>query len=229
MPVRENAMLFGMLVHETIEDIHRAALRNEPHIITNSNIESWLKANYSSLSKSTHSYLSARQIAIALKHVTGYAEHQRGKWDAIQQAEFDVSLVKPEYIIKGKIDLIRGSGDSVEIIDFKSTRKPDIYSADSKKQLEIYRRQLHIYAHLVEQRTGQKVSRMKLYYTGEFDSVPVISFKYSPTAIRGTVEAFDDTVRKIIRKEFHPNTSDAKICANCDFRHYCKIQSTERK
>lgn len=29
MPVRQNAMMFGTLVHETIEDIHRAAIRGE--------------------------------------------------------------------------------------------------------------------------------------------------------------------------------------------------------
>lgn len=29
MPIRQGAMLFGTLVHETIEDVHRAALRHE--------------------------------------------------------------------------------------------------------------------------------------------------------------------------------------------------------
>ena len=33
-------LIFGMLVHETIEDIHRAALRNESHSINADNIES---------------------------------------------------------------------------------------------------------------------------------------------------------------------------------------------
>lgn len=34
MPIRQGAMLFGTLVHETIEDVHRAALRNETEKIT---------------------------------------------------------------------------------------------------------------------------------------------------------------------------------------------------
>ena len=74
-------------------------------------------------------------------------------------------LVKPDYIIEGKVDLIRGEGDTVEIVDFKSQRKPDMVK--DREQLEQYRRQLHIYAHLVEERTGQKVSKMHIYYTGE--------------------------------------------------------------
>lgn len=224
MPVRESAMLFGTLVHETIEDIHKAAIRNEAHTITDSSIESWFEANYASLSKAYHSYLSETQLQTALKHVMGYVEHQHGDWSAIKQAEVDVSIVKPDYIIEGKIDLIKGAGDTVEIIDFKSTKKPDVNDPAARKRLELYRRQLHIYAHLVEERTKQKVSRMNLYYTGETDSVPTISYPYSPTAIAGTIAAFDDTVKRIIKKDFHKGAEDAKTCSNCDFRHYCKIR-----
>ena len=222
MPVRENAMLFGTLVHETIEDVHRAALRDEPNTITDGNIASWFEANYASLSKSTHSYLNDAQLQAALKHVMRYVERQHGDWSIIKQAEVDVSLVKPEYIIEGKIDLIRGTGDTVEIVDFKSTQKPDVNDPTARERLELYRRQLHIYAHLVEERTGQKVSKMNLYYTGENSSVPTISFPYSPTAIQGTLAAFDDTVRRIMRKDFHKGAADGKTCKNCDFRYYCK-------
>lgn len=42
----------------------------------------------------------------------------------IKQAEVDVSLVQPEYIIEGKIDLIKGADGTVELVDFKSERKP---------------------------------------------------------------------------------------------------------
>lgn len=69
----------------------------------------------------------------------------------------DVSLVEPDYIIEGKIDLIKGEGDTVEIVDFKSERKPDMEKM--RARLEQYRRQLHIYAHLVEERTGKKSAR----------------------------------------------------------------------
>ena len=163
MPVRANAMLFGTLVHETIEDIHRAALRHEENDITPDNISSWFASNYDSLSKTEHSYLAKPQKEAALKQVLRYAERQQGDWSAIQQAEVDISLVEPEYIIEGKIDLIRGEGDTVEIVDFKSERKPDMEKM--RERLEHYRRQLHIYAYLVEERTGKKVSKMNLYYT----------------------------------------------------------------
>ena len=220
MPVRANAMLFGTLVHETIEDIHRAALRHEESDITTENISSWFTSNYDSLSKTEHSYLAEPQKEAALKQVLRYAERQHGDWSAIQQAEVDVSLVKPEYIIDGKIDLIKGEGDTVEIVDFKSERKPDMEKM--RERLEHYRRQLHIYAHLVEERTGKKVSKMNLYYTGEENGVPTITFPYAKSEIEGTMAAFDDTVHKIMKKDFRKCSDDTKICKNCDFRYFCK-------
>lgn len=220
MPVRASAMLFGTLVHETIEDIHRAALRHEESDITPENISNWFASNYDSLSKTEHSYLAEPQKEAALKQVLRYAERQHGDWSMIQQAEVDVSLVEPEYIIEGKIDLIRGEGNTVEIVDFKSERKPDLEKM--RNRLEQYRRQLHIYAHLVEERTGKKVSKMNLYYTGEENGVPTITFPYSKSSIEGTMAAFDDTVHKIMKKDFRKCSDDVKICRDCDFRYYCK-------
>lgn len=118
-----------------------------------------------------------------------------------------------------KIDLIRGEGDTVEIVDFKAERKPDM--AKMRARLEQYRRQLHIYAHLVEERTGQNVSRMHLYYTGESEGVPTITYPYTKSAVEGTMAVFDDTVRKIMKKDFHRCADASKACAECDFRFYC--------
>ncbi len=71
-------------------------------------------------------------------------------WSYIQDGEVDVSLVKPEYILKGTVDLIRGDGDTVEIVDFKSEKKPDV--EEQRESMERYKRQLEVYAHLVEQK-----------------------------------------------------------------------------
>lgn len=220
MPVRQNAMMFGTLVHETIEDVHRAAIRGEVDQITNDNIASWFESNYNSLVKSEHTYLAEPQRNAALNQVKRYAERMDGKWETVQQAEVDVSLVKEDYIIDGKIDLVKGVDGTVEIVDFKSERKPDMVKM--RDRLERYRRQLQIYAYLIEQRTGQKVSKMHLYYTAEENGNPMITYPYTRTAIDGTVAAFDDTVHKILKKDFNHRCDDAKTCRNCDFRYYCQ-------
>lgn len=218
-PVRVSALLFGMLVHQTIEDIHKAALRHEESMITDDNITRWFDANYTSLSKSERSYLAEPQRKAALNQVLRYAERQSACWDTIREAEVDISLVKPDYIIEGKIDLIKGEGDTVELVDFKSEKKPDMFK--DRERIDRYQRQLQVYAHLVEERTGHKVSKMHLYYTGEDTGVPTISFPYQKAAVEATIQEFDDTVHKIMRKEFSQTAQSPKTCAECDFRFYC--------
>ncbi|MDI9387093.1 MAG: ATP-dependent DNA helicase [Spirochaetota bacterium] len=218
-PVRVSAMLFGILVHQTIEDIHKAAIRKEENLITTENITNWFESNYSSLIKSERTYLAEPQKNAALKQVLRYVERRAIAWEHIQEAEVSVSLVKPDYIIDGKIDLIKGENNSIEIVDFKSEKKPDIFK--DAERLEYYRRQLQLYAYLVEKRTNQKVSKMHLYYTGEEDGVPMISYPYQKTAIDATVAAFDDTVQKILKKEYTYRASSEKTCRECDFRFYC--------
>lgn len=62
---------------------------------------------------------------------------------------------------------------------------------------------------------------MHLYYTGEEQGVPTITYQYTKKAIEGTIMAFDETVRKIMDKNYKKCTNDTKICKECDFRHYC--------
>jgi len=219
LPVRGSAQVFGTLVHETIEDIHKAAIRNEEYLITRDNIENWFESNYTSLVKSQHSYLAKPQLDAALNQVLRYVDRQNGNWNLIKQAEVDVSLVQPDYIIKGTIDLVKGEGDTVELIDFKSEHKPDLEKM--RARIEQYRRQLHIYAYLIEHRTGQKVSKMHLYYTGEEDGNPMVTFPYTKNAIEGTVATFDDTVHRIMKKDFRRGCDNPATCRDCDFRHYC--------
>ncbi|VDN26959.1 unnamed protein product [Cylicostephanus goldi] len=66
-----------------------------------------------------------------------YVDRQHGNWSQIKQAEVDVSMVQPDYIIEGTVDLVK---------DLEKDRE----------RIEHYRRQLHIYAYLIEHRTGQK-------------------------------------------------------------------------
>ncbi len=238
---RIGATLFGTLVHETIEDIHRAAMRHEEDTITPENIRQWLDTNYSTLSKSEHAYLGAKQVDAAYKQVQSYVDRmnsglivsageKESLWKHIQDAEVDVSLVKPDYILKGTVDLIRGEGDAVEIVDFKSEKRPNLDADNSA--VNRYKRQLEVYAHLVEERTGKEVSRMHLYYTGEDKADPVVTFTKTQESIEATIDNFDEVVGKIQRHEFTSEAKNKNLCLNCDMRYYCgkvkhKVSGTE--
>lgn len=219
-PVKTNAMLFGTVVHETLEDIHRAALRNEQESITKESITAWFIDNYETLSKAKRSYLAPAQKEAALNQVLSYAARQRGSWDSVRDAELEVNLVKPDYILEGKIDLIRSCGDGVEIVDFKSEPKP---AAMDEESMTRYRNQLNIYAHLVEEQTGRKVEKMSLYYTGE-SAEPTITFANDKTQVEQSIAAFDATVRRINCRDFSGMAKNKKTCYNCDFRYYCGVE-----
>jgi DNA helicase-2/ATP-dependent DNA helicase PcrA len=218
-PIRQSPILFGTLVHLTIEDIHKTVLRGEEHTITLDAIRSWFSTNYAMLSKKERVYLAPSSQQAALLHVLRYYERENGNWDRIKEAEVEISLVKDEYILKGNVDLIRGEHNTVEIIDFKSEKKPDMEK--DRERLRQYQHQLEVYAHLVEERTGQKVSRMHLYYTGEDGGNPYVSFTKDDRAIGKTIAQFDGIVSRIERQDYRMAARPAKLCQNCDMRPYC--------
>lgn len=218
-PVRAGAQLFGTLVHQTIEDIHKAVLRGEEAMVTPAQIQSWMSVNYQYLSKRERQYLAPQSLKAVEKHILSYYARENGNWSRIKEAEVEISLIKDQYILKGSVDLIRGEHDTVEIIDFKSEKKPDMEK--DRERLRQYQSQLEVYAHLVEERTGQKVSRMHLYYTGEDGGNPYVSFNKDERAIENTIARFDDIVARIERKDYQISARPAKQCQNCDMRAYC--------
>lgn len=223
MPIRAGAQLFGTLVHQTIEDVHKAVLRGEENIVTGDQIEAWFNTNYHYLSRRERQYLAPQTQKAALKHVVRYVDRERDQFFRLQEAEVDISLVKEDYILKGSVDLIRGENDTVEVIDFKSEKKPDMVK--DRERLRQYQHQLEVYAHLVEERTGHKVSKTHLYYTGEDSGNPYVTFEKDGKAIDKTVAAFDEVVSKIENKNYAISERPARLCQNCDMRPYCDTKN----
>ena len=218
-PIRRNPILFGTLVHHTIEDIHKAVLRGEEGTVTEGQIENWFEANYAHLSHQERLYLSPGGQAAALEHVLRYVQRERGTWDRLRETEVEVSLVKEGYLLKGHVDLIRGEGETVEIVDFKSEKKPDLFN--ERERVDRYRRQLEVYAHIIEGRTEHTISKMHLYYTGEDDGNPYISFDRDGRSIEQTMETFDGVVARIESKNFEIAVRPERLCRNCDMQAYC--------
>lgn len=221
-PARTVSELIGSLIHATIEDIHRAVIRKIAHPVIRENIPEWFEFNYAALSEARHVYLNRRQREDALNQVFRYFDNYEKLWFGIRRAEYDVSFVKSDYIIGGKIDLVRGKGKTIEIVDFKSGPKPALSKRD--KKLEMYKSQLHIYAYLIQRGTTNKVSNLRLYYTGEESGDPMITFPYDETDVQRTMADFDSVVRKIMDKNFSGCADDPKTCRRCDFYYYCKAK-----
>jgi DNA helicase-2/ATP-dependent DNA helicase PcrA len=228
-PIRTNPILFGTLVHETIEDIHKAVLRGEESKLSESQVAAWFDTNYAFLTKKERVYLAGYVKNIALEQVLRYYRRNQDNWSRIKEAEVDVSLVKDEYILKGSIDLVVGEDQTVELIDFKSEKKPDVNNPADREKLERYRRQLEVYAYIVEERTGLIVSKTHLYYTSEEGGNPYITYPKDSRAIENTIAVFDQVVHRIEHKDFSIPERPTKICRDCDIRYYCDARNWKFK
>ena len=220
-PVRTSPILFGTIIHQTIEDIHKTVLRDELKKLSKDQVELWFETNYANLIKHEHVYLDPYRKKLALDHILRYYRRNQADWSHIRDAEVNVSLVKDDYILKGTVDLIAGVGDTVELVDFKSEKKPDVNNPEDREKLDRYRRQLEVYAHIVEERTGQQVSKTHLYYTSEDTGNPYITFDKNTLSINTTIRTFDEVVQRIEAKDFSIPARPAKLCKECDLNHYC--------
>ena len=218
----QNQMLHtsvGSLVHATLEDMNKCVIEGQPELVTEEKIRQWFVLNYHSMTEQTGYDLTEEQQENALRQVIRYYRHRKDELGRVWKAEEEINLVLPEYILQGVIDLVEGEGDTVEIVDYKTGPKPEI--ADHPERVEHYRKQLEIYAYLIEKRYGKKVRRMHLYYTSTLTGDPVISFDWSREAVDRTVAEISRTVRKIENKDFEQGAQNTYACRFCDLRFVC--------
>ncbi len=220
-PHRQAGTMFGTLVHQTIEDVHKAHLRGES--FDEEQIGRWFDMNYISLSLAMKTNLDPRRKAAALDHVTRYVARNQGTFDQIVAAEVDVSVPTEDFILHGVVDLLRGEGETVEIVDFKTERKPDVNNPDDMARVETHRRQLEVYSHIVEKKYGKSVSKMHLYYTRATGQSPYVTWPHDPARVEETLRAIGDTVKRIEQHDFSAARAKkcTQLCEDCDMRHYC--------
>lgn len=221
MPGRSESTFTGTLIHAVLEDIHRVVINHEESRITPENISSWFADEYEHLSRREQAYLSQSARNTALNQIMRYVQRQGDDWSAVRKAEYDVNTVRDDYILGGKIDLISVRDGETEITDFKSGAKPNVNISADRERLETYRRQIFAYSFMAGNATGLNAGRLRLYFTGEENGSPEIIYQYDPDEAAEIMKGFDETVSKIIRKDFNHKADDSEICRDCVFRHYC--------
>ena len=209
----------GSLVHATLEDMNKCIIAGHLERVNEETIEEWFTLNYQSMQEQTGYELTTEQRENALQQVIRYFHHRKDELGRVWRAEEEINLVLPGFILQGVIDLIEGEGDTVEIVDYKTGPKPNIEG--HPERVEHYRKQLEIYAYLVEKQYGKKVSRMHLYYTNCGSGDPLISFNWSRAAIDNTVAEISETIRNIENKDFSDDARNSYACTFCDMRYLC--------
>ena len=209
----------GNLVHATIENVHHAVLNHEE--FNSDKIAEWFADNYDKLSRSQLAYLSEATRENALRQVMHYVNLQGNDWSGVSMAEAEASITRSDYILKGKIDLVRTRECISEIIDFKTGSRPNINVARDRERLENNRRQVNIYAYIAARSLGLNVAGMKLYYTGDESSSPEIAYRYDENGAEEIMKGIDETVSRIEARDFEHLTDDRETCRHCPFRFYC--------
>lgn len=221
-PSRSAVIFFGLLVHQTIEEIHRIALDGKLDTLDEPRIRELFERTFRFLSMSDVRPIGAEARESAFTQVMNYFRQNRDEMRRVIQTEVDVSLEKGGYILTGKVDLLLGGDGKLELLDFKTSPRPK----DSPELIAAYERQLCTYAHILERRHGRHVDRLLLYWTSEprkEDALMVLP--YDPKRVDEAGRYFDETVRRIQAKEFTIKTPpEAAICKECDLKLLCHAE-----
>lgn len=223
-PSRSAEIFFGSLVHQTIEDIHLWLLDGKSLCLIRKAIPSMFDANFRDLVNAGYRPISDAQREVAFSQVMNYFDQNQDRMARVIDTEVDVSLEKEHYILRGRVDLLLGEDNKLEILDFKSQPRP----REDERRLEHYHQQLLVYAHILEQRYGRHPERLTLYWTGEAQRRDALMvFPYEPEKVDAAGAYFDRVVAQILARDFTVRQRpERKVCAECDFRTYCERQGT---
>jgi len=218
-PSRSAVIFFGLLVHQSIEEIHRIAMDGRLDSLDEPRIRDIFERTFRFLSMSDVRPIGETAMESAFRQVMNYFRQNRSEMRRIVQTEVDVSLEKGDYILVGKVDLLLGGDGKLELLDFKTSPRP----RDSPRLFEAYERQLCTYAHILERRHGRRVDRMLLYWTSEArKSDALMVLPYRPEMVEEASLHFDETVRLIRERRFDvPRPPGPAICKECDLRPCC--------
>jgi len=223
IPSRSAQMLFGTLVHETLEDINREVINGTKTSITDVKIEEFLEFNYKILLKIGFAPINPAQKQNALKQCINYFHENYNELDNIKDAEFKITLERPDYILNGAIDVVRESKGKYEIWDFKTQKK-----TTDKSVLEKFHRQLNTYAYLLKKKMGVDINNLAIYWTNQKKKTDALTeFSYDESLISSHINKFDEVVDKIIKRDFSIiDVPENKTCNECDLKKYCLAMGT---
>ena len=221
-PSRSAVIFFGLLVHQTIEEIHRIALDGKLDTLDEPRIRELFDRTFRFLSRATFGPIGDRAREAAFRQVMNYFHQNRDEMRRVIQTEVDVSLEKDGYILTGKVDLLLGGDGKLELLDFKTSPRPK----DSPELIAAYERQLCTYAHILERRYGKRRgSAAPLLDAEERKDKALMEFPYRPERVDEAGRHFDEVVAQIQAERLRvTQPPEAAICKECDLRRLCRSE-----
>ncbi len=219
-PSRNRVYFSGQLVHHTLEHIHRMARDRKLEDLNEEALSKIFERKFQALTQAYLSSIDSEEKTRAWQQIMRYLQQNWETLDRVDAAELSVQVDTPEYILTGTVDLLVKTAGGVDLIDFKTLRRP----GKNTVFLEQYEQQLHFYAHAVEQSHGQRPERLFLYWIAEERKEnALMEIPYQAGMMKKMSANLESVAENIKNKHFHVRKPPAvEVCQRCDIRHLCR-------
>ncbi len=222
---RQKEVFLGLLVHQSIEEIHREVKKG---MITSLNEDKIQLAIDKVCKNLLLKHPTPEDIRVAKENayiqVWNYVRQNLTEMHHVLEIEVDITIEKDGYVLTGRIDVLRERNGVLELLDFKTDYRPEPEAV----KLTDYERQLCIYASALEKRYNKRPQRLILYWTKEqLREDAIMVFHYSPEMVERVSSTIDGVVANIKAKKFEVATKPEQgVCRTCDIQHICISDKT---
>ncbi|MEO2065264.1 MAG: PD-(D/E)XK nuclease family protein, partial [Desulfurobacteriaceae bacterium] len=152
----------------------------------------------------------------------------------VEETELRLVAELPHFILYGIVDALKEEKGGYEIWDYKGMNRPDPSTPYGSRKLDMYRKQLYVYAYLFSQKNGSYPKRGVLIFMNELikeRGEPFLYIDFSKKEVQqeieGFIEEFSEVVEQIERCKENdnwplPEVIDRFTCLQCDFRWNCE-------
>ena len=159
-----------------------------------------------------------------------YAVRQLMRYFRGQEMEYSVlshdltqRLESNGFIVYGSFSLIEDPMGELEALAVFPGRLPGAYEVDRKGRL------LQVISSLHEERTGEWISMLILFFAGEDKKDPFAVFDSDEGLELKGLKDIGDAACGIREGDFTALSSDREVCLACDFRFHCKRTDMRKK
>ncbi|MDP3964570.1 MAG: UvrD-helicase domain-containing protein [bacterium] len=201
---------FGKSIHNTLHQFFQLVQRGEQSDWAA--MKKLYEANWIDEWYESPEHMAERK-AQGLKALRTYFDSHDGKFPKPLYLEKGFVIKVDQQSIRGVIDRVDEFADqSVEVIDYKTGKKPQSKKVDNPEQLLIY-------AMAVSETLKRKPARLTYHYLEDNQKV---SFKPTDETISKVREKISQTAKELPKSDFRP--TPGFHCKFCDFKDICEYR-----
>ena len=210
-------MVYGSIVHQTIEYINRALIENRP--INKIDIEDYINSLMIQKYRAGAVFLNTSIKEKIQAEINKYLKFI-SQIDRILGAEEGISISFEDFILTGNIDMIYQEKDKLGIMDFKNGKNPN--ERGNLDLFEKYLNQIKLYAYMFENTDGRMIDQVDLYFTSLDNEKDLYRQDVVGERFDEFIDSIRETIGQIENDRLYPKTKDILKCQACDMRFVCE-------